>query len=342
MSRIRSIKPEFWTSEQVVNLPVVTRLFFIGLWNFCDDRGVHPYAPKVLKMRVMPGDDIGEADVLAMLAQLEQEGLINRFEGGDGKDYIWVTGWFLHQKVEKPNYKYPAPPKIGEQSANTPRTVPEQSASSPRAVGEQSAVEGIGRDRKGKGKDGEGFNAGTPAPAREATPTPPVFSENEIEPSEPVGPPATTAAASPSAVLQTWVATNPEAVAAMAASAGFDTAKHGAITDEVIKFTAHYTAKKPNERMARDPVAFFCEGFASWLIEAKRFNADRGSAPRGKPGNSGSPPKAPTAVRDRFAAMFGPNRAKALTAQQLERLASATSDTIFCEWASGMASKIQL
>ena len=42
MARIRTIKPEFWTSEQVVDCSPTARLLFIGLWNFCDDGGVHP------------------------------------------------------------------------------------------------------------------------------------------------------------------------------------------------------------------------------------------------------------------------------------------------------------
>lgn len=37
MPRIRTIKPEYWTSEQVLDLSIPARLAFIGLWNFCDD-----------------------------------------------------------------------------------------------------------------------------------------------------------------------------------------------------------------------------------------------------------------------------------------------------------------
>lgn len=41
MARIRTIKPEFWTAEQVMELSRDARLLFIGMWNFCDDAGVH-------------------------------------------------------------------------------------------------------------------------------------------------------------------------------------------------------------------------------------------------------------------------------------------------------------
>ena len=40
MARIRSIKPEFFTSETITALPLSARLTFIGLWTYVDDNGV--------------------------------------------------------------------------------------------------------------------------------------------------------------------------------------------------------------------------------------------------------------------------------------------------------------
>jgi hypothetical protein len=56
-SRMRTVKPEFWTSEQVVECSPNARLLFIGLWNFCDDSGIHPAATKRLKRDVFPADN---------------------------------------------------------------------------------------------------------------------------------------------------------------------------------------------------------------------------------------------------------------------------------------------
>jgi hypothetical protein len=50
MARIRTVKPEFWTSEQVMNCSRDARLLFIGMWNFCDDGGNHPASAKTLKV----------------------------------------------------------------------------------------------------------------------------------------------------------------------------------------------------------------------------------------------------------------------------------------------------
>ncbi len=38
--RIRSIKPDFWRSEDISSLRVEDRLLFIGLWSYVDDNGV--------------------------------------------------------------------------------------------------------------------------------------------------------------------------------------------------------------------------------------------------------------------------------------------------------------
>jgi len=54
MPRIRTIKPEFWTDDKIVELSFPARLLFIGLWNFCDDWGRMEYKPKSIKLRIFP------------------------------------------------------------------------------------------------------------------------------------------------------------------------------------------------------------------------------------------------------------------------------------------------
>ena len=41
MPRKRVISPEFWTDDNILELDYTCRLLFIGLWNFCDDIGIH-------------------------------------------------------------------------------------------------------------------------------------------------------------------------------------------------------------------------------------------------------------------------------------------------------------
>lgn len=109
MSRIRSIKPEFWSSGQVMECSRDARLLFIGLWNFSDDAGRFPYSPKQVKALVLPGDDdISSSDVQNWLDELSTNGLICPYSV-DGKEYFEITGW-SHQKIDRPQpAKYPAP-----------------------------------------------------------------------------------------------------------------------------------------------------------------------------------------------------------------------------------------
>jgi hypothetical protein len=115
MSRIRSIKPEFWSSEQVMACSPTARLLFIGLWNFCDDEGRHPYSLKQLRALILPGDDFTTDDIARMFDELSANGLLARYTVDD-KEYFYITGW-SHQKIDKPQKpKYPAP--VVEHSPN--------------------------------------------------------------------------------------------------------------------------------------------------------------------------------------------------------------------------------
>jgi hypothetical protein len=115
MARIRSIKPEFWSSEQVMACSTNARLLFIGLWNFCDDAGRHPVTPRQIKALIFPADDISAENVRVLLDELSTNGLIS-FYTVDGKEYFQVTGW-QHQKIDRPQSpKYPAP--LADHSSN--------------------------------------------------------------------------------------------------------------------------------------------------------------------------------------------------------------------------------
>ena len=125
MARIRSIKPEFWTSEQVVECSTNARLLFIGMWNFCDDYGRHTFAPKQLKALIFPADDFTATDVAGMLDELVNAKLIRKYKVND-KEYLEVSGWH-HQKIDK---RQPAPGPsasgggpLGDHSPNGLRTV---------------------------------------------------------------------------------------------------------------------------------------------------------------------------------------------------------------------------
>jgi hypothetical protein len=150
MARIRTVKPEFWTSEQVVECSTTARLLFIGMWNFCDDGGNHPASIKSIKMQVFPGDDISFSQIGGMIDELLGAGLIIKY-ACDGCEYWHVTGW-KHQKIDKPSFKYPKPSKSNEQPTCSP--FDDHSTNDSQPLDDCPPAEGKGKESKGKESSG--------------------------------------------------------------------------------------------------------------------------------------------------------------------------------------------
>lgn len=143
MARIRTVKPEFWTSEQVMDCSTTARLAFIGMWNFCDDAGIHPASAKTLKAEVFPADDILVSDVQVLVDELKANGLIIEYEVA-GKSYWQVTGWY-HQKIEKPNFKHPKP--------EIRQPIDDRSPTDRQPIDDRSTPERKGEEKEGNGMD---------------------------------------------------------------------------------------------------------------------------------------------------------------------------------------------
>jgi hypothetical protein len=155
MPRIRTIKPEFWTSEQVAACSRDARLLFIGLWNFCDDGGVHPASPKRVKMEVFPGDDAEIALIETLIVELISNGLLEEYSV-KGKKYWHVISWKNHQRIDKPNYRHPGPEnatKFDEHSTNSCRLSDEDQASSRRVIEKYSTSIHPRNGKEGNGKE---------------------------------------------------------------------------------------------------------------------------------------------------------------------------------------------
>ncbi|HBD7468636.1 TPA: hypothetical protein ACUTUG_000734 [Legionella pneumophila] len=150
MSRIRTIKPEFWTSEQILACSLTSRLLFIGMWNFCDDSGVHTASYVRLKAEVFPADDFSPAEIEKFVNELIQNNLLHEYEI-DGTSYWMVKSWKKHQRIDKPTSRYPLPEselnKLSDDSSNTIRGLPELLDSPPQLLHEPSTTEWNGRER---------------------------------------------------------------------------------------------------------------------------------------------------------------------------------------------------
>ncbi len=152
MSRIRTIKPEFWASEQIIACSLNARLLFIGIWNFSDDSGVHPTSYVRLKAEIFPGDDFTPENIKTWVHELIKNGLIREYTIEE-KGYWIVTGWKKNQYIDRPKPRHPLPQselkKISDNSTSPRREVDESSTNTPRIIDEPSTTEGNGRDRKG-------------------------------------------------------------------------------------------------------------------------------------------------------------------------------------------------
>lgn len=74
MTYIKTIKPEFWESEDVADLSMDARLLFIGLWVKSDNKGQWPYNIQLIKDGVFPFDN--DLNINELLAQLLFKGFI--------------------------------------------------------------------------------------------------------------------------------------------------------------------------------------------------------------------------------------------------------------------------
>lgn len=116
MARIRSIKPEFFTSEVIAAQSLSARLTFIGLWTYVDDNGVGLDNELLITAAIWPL----ERDNLETLARtrediesLSRAGLVTRYRDSR-KCYLHITSWTEHQKVDHPRKpRYPLPSEVG-------------------------------------------------------------------------------------------------------------------------------------------------------------------------------------------------------------------------------------
>lgn len=73
MARIRTIKPEFFSSEDITSISPLSRLFYVSLWCESDREGRLEWKPGTFKLRYFPADN---CDISAMTSELVNRGLI--------------------------------------------------------------------------------------------------------------------------------------------------------------------------------------------------------------------------------------------------------------------------
>lgn len=147
MARIRSIKPDFFTSETIARLPISARLTFIGLWTHVDDNGVCVLNEMLITAALYPLDDPPEAlrRITEDLRSLSGESLVRLYRSS-GKRYLFITSWDEHQKISHPRKaRYPRPDEPGCEpltceNANPPEPLRKSSGATPEERRSHSAL----------------------------------------------------------------------------------------------------------------------------------------------------------------------------------------------------------
>jgi hypothetical protein len=118
MPRARSLKPGFFTNEDLIELPFECRLLFAGLWTLADREGRLEDRPKKIKLHVFPGDSV---DVDTCLSALNERGFIIRY-AVESVQYIQITMWSKHQSphIKEAPSTIPAPGKHRAKPGSAP------------------------------------------------------------------------------------------------------------------------------------------------------------------------------------------------------------------------------
>lgn len=146
MARIRTIKPEFWTHEELSSVSETAALLAIALLNYSDDHGYFKANPALVKANCFPLRDTSKT-VPGALAELSRIGYLEF--GRDKEDRLLgrVVRFDDHQRVDKakdsligPVFE-PIPCPFQEDSKNDPGTVLDVSEEEGKGSGKGREVE---------------------------------------------------------------------------------------------------------------------------------------------------------------------------------------------------------
>lgn len=167
---MRTLKPEFCTSEAISALSERAELHFAKLWTYADDEGRGVDNARLIKAACWPlRDTVSIEDVEALQVELAEAGRIRRYVAGQ-RAYFQVTNWAEHQHPQKPKPSVIPPETSGTGTAKRrKRTVPirdsdgtDTGAISPVVVVGEVVVEGEGEGASGGALAFERFWASYP------------------------------------------------------------------------------------------------------------------------------------------------------------------------------------
>lgn len=108
MARIRTIKPDFFTSEDIVGISPFARLLYIATWLEADREGRFVWRPKTLKLRYLPGD---QCDIEIIAGELVAAGLVVPYVI-DGQTFAEIPTFAKHQVINNRESASTIPPRV--------------------------------------------------------------------------------------------------------------------------------------------------------------------------------------------------------------------------------------
>lgn len=104
----RILKESICSSETIDALTPFEETFFYRLIVNCDDYGCFDARVKILKSRLFPLKDIRDKQIEDALSKLSLLGIVTIYEY-EGRPYLQLIKWELHQQIRAKNSKYPKP-----------------------------------------------------------------------------------------------------------------------------------------------------------------------------------------------------------------------------------------
>ena len=100
MSRIRTLKPEFWKHERLSALPEAAHMLAAALLNYADDDGYFNANPKLVQAECCPlrEPSVSVHDSLNMLSSV---GYLRLGTGSDGRRYGHIVTFSDHQRINR-------------------------------------------------------------------------------------------------------------------------------------------------------------------------------------------------------------------------------------------------
>lgn len=155
MARIRTIKPDFFTSEDIVGISPLARLLYIATWLEADREGRFVWRPKTLKLRYLPGD---QCDIEMLADELVSAGLVVTYEI-NGQTFAEIPTFAKHQVINN-----------RETASTIPARVTDASCTREQRVTDATTTPLMGKEGKGKEGNEEAYASVPGKPATEQKP----------------------------------------------------------------------------------------------------------------------------------------------------------------------------